>query len=287
MIWDAEDALRALYGDGLRDLTRDGYQEELRRLRKQNPNLSRQVERILRPYLEKRVFPRRQIEWPATSIGTRARLALLPENPHVHEDALVVRAVLGIPDDQVQADEGSIAWKHLQDFLTPQAARRVAEGSLALSWLHVHIQTAIGQTVLSEDVETLPPAMQESAVRSAKVKLASADIPNWLQLPPSGPAPYNQDASPIEWATGRLVECHRLPWSIALALTFYVLTLDNHRLSGLEPLQVSINYGDEATRDPDAFTVAVHGIGEIAYVVASQLALSGVLCLGGIIPPPR
>ncbi|MFC2000148.1 hypothetical protein ACFLXE_05265 [Chloroflexota bacterium] len=262
MIWDINSALKALYGDAVQDLTRDGYQEALRKLRKRNPTLARQAERILAPYLEEQVFLRKQKEWSATSAGTRARLALLPENPHVEEDTLAIRTALGIPDGHVNVEDNDILWKQVQDHVRPEAVRRVSEGNVASHWLHVHRQEMVGQSEQREQDDILPSAMWQSAASSAKVKLASANIPKWLQRPPSGPAPYNQSASPIDWATGRLIERHNLPWTAAPPLTFYVLTLDKGRISGLKSMQVNITYDDKTVGDLEAFTISVHGIDE-------------------------
>ncbi len=79
---DIGKALEALYGDGIRDLTAEGYIEAIGHLRKADPAAARRVERLLAPMLKEKLFLRRSRAWHETSEGTRARVVLLPGNPH-------------------------------------------------------------------------------------------------------------------------------------------------------------------------------------------------------------
>lgn len=88
------EALEALAQGGMVDLRTPGFQEALHSLRQADPARARQVERTLEPFLRERVFARREMAWQETSEGTRARLALLPHNPHLRQDVDAVRAVL-------------------------------------------------------------------------------------------------------------------------------------------------------------------------------------------------
>ena len=63
-----QQALEHLYGDRVPNLTRWGYLEALRQLRRKDANLARRVERALEPFLQERAFPRRQIEWFDASV---------------------------------------------------------------------------------------------------------------------------------------------------------------------------------------------------------------------------
>ncbi|MSQ40944.1 MAG: hypothetical protein EXR55_04675 [Dehalococcoidia bacterium] len=72
-----------------------------------------------------------------------------------------------------------------------------------------------------------------------------------------GPDLYANPAVPMDWAAGRLVERHRLPWHVAAPLTFYVLSRDPDWITRLKPLSVAVNYEDDPSSDPGAFTVSV------------------------------
>ncbi len=259
---DVNEALRKLYGEGGRDLTSEGYQEALRQLRKADSAGADRVERVLAPYLKARIFRRRQREWHETSEGTRARLALLPGNPHVQADVHTIREVLGIPAGHVHAVEDDPTWKLLSKMVKPQDVRRVVEGNLVGWWLHLHREAAMGQMTGEEDEAGLPPELRASAVASAQVYLKASHVPAWLQRRPDGPQPYDKPSVPIDWASGRLGERHRLPWHVVVSLPFYILTQDPDWLTGLEPLQVEAAPGDSTSGDPEAFTVSVKGIDE-------------------------
>lgn len=98
-----EQALNVLYGNEERDLSGDGYQTALKKLRRKSPKLANQVERALGSTLET-VLPRRAIKWHETSRGTTYRLALLHENLVFQRDAENVRKVFGLPATGVSPD---------------------------------------------------------------------------------------------------------------------------------------------------------------------------------------
>ena len=138
-----EDALNELYGgDTVVDLTDERYRRAITELRRKDPTGTRRVERTLAPLLGKRVFPRRSKPWQSSSMGTRARLALLPKNPHVQADLQIVRTVLGIPGGQIQATDAHPLWRRLEGDVQPKAIRRAVEGLLAGPWLLMHRQEA-------------------------------------------------------------------------------------------------------------------------------------------------
>ena len=88
----------------------------------------RRGERILEPYLSRKVFPRRRRPWHRTSQSTRARLALLPENPHVRIDVQAIRSALCIPDNHVGALEDDPIRQALLGIVEPEFLKRAIEG---------------------------------------------------------------------------------------------------------------------------------------------------------------
>ena len=87
------EALDALYGGEVADFTPEVLLEAFRELRRSDPAKARQAQRLLSPQLDK-VFPRRLRDWTMSSAGTRARLALLSENPHFLTDVAAVRELI-------------------------------------------------------------------------------------------------------------------------------------------------------------------------------------------------
>ena len=252
------------------ELTFEGYQETLRVLRRTDSAAARRLERAIEPVLrEKGIFPRRRMPWHETSQGTRLRLALLSQNPHVEKDIDEARQYLGIPDRHIHLIKGDLLWGEVSKKVKPEAIRRVAEGNLAGDWLFLHRETAMGKTPTDDELTgLLSQPMKMSAVRSAGADLTSPQAPEWLRHPPNGPAPYQVPMSPIDWVTGRMIERHHLPWHIASALTFYTLTKDNTWVEHLELMEVEVRYGESGTKDQGAFTVVVKGIDE--YITASD-----------------
>jgi len=255
---DANEALELLYGNGVRDLTSKGYREAMEWLRSFDKTMARRVERILNPILKKRFFPRRQREWYETSEATRARLALLPGNPHVQADVRTVREVLHIPLGHIHTTQEHPLWKQLQDIMGPERVGRVVEGNLASEWFDIHRKAASGQTIEEGDSQILSLDMRESAILSAGVDLRATEVPEWLRRPLSKPGM----AAPIDCAAGRLIERHNLPWHTLTAITMFILTQDHSWIEGLEPLSIDIAGGRDPSIDPEAFSISVRNIDE-------------------------
>lgn len=262
-ITGVEEAFKVLYGGGFCDLTAEGYNEAMQKLRKVDPSKARSVERMLSNFLGMRVFPRRGRPWHETFEGTRARLALLPDNPHVELDVRAIRGVLGIPQDQIHATEDDLMWKDVRPFVKPQALRRVVEGILVGKWLHLHGQAAMGQLpdAKEDDYAILSAPLRESAVGSAKVNLQVAGSLDWLWLSPLKSDLQRQPMAPIVLAASMLAVRHHLPLRVNTSLIFYILTLDPSWITGLQAVEVDVAHG-EIDADPAAFTVAVKGIDE-------------------------
>ena len=260
---DLEKALETLYGNGVCVLTYEGYHDAMRRLRRQDKARAKRVERILAPFLAERIFPRRQREWHETSEGTRARLLLLPGNPHVQADVRSIREVLRIPLDQIHATEGDAIWKQLEDVVRPGRVRGVVEGHLASLWLNLHRKPAVGQAMDEEGNEMLSAEMRQSAVSSADVDLQAENVPEWLQcpLPPTRRA-HSESIAPLDRAAARLAKRHNLQQTAVPPLTFHILTQDPDWITGLDPLQIGISYGDDPHSDPGAFTVSLRELDE-------------------------
>ncbi len=258
-----EKAFQVLYGGGVRDLTAEGYNEAMRNLRKVDPSKARGVERMLSNVLSVRFFPRRGRRWYETSEGTRARLALLPSNPHVELDVREIREVLGIPQNQIHAVEDDPIWKDLISFVKPQAVRHVVEGNIAGWWLYLHRQAASGQLSNTEkdNYTILSVPVRESAEKSARVSLQDTRAPDWLRLPPPTPELQQQPMAPLDLAASKLAVRHHLPLRVTTSLTFYILTLDPSWITDLPAVEVDVTYGESDT-DPAAFTVTVKGIDE-------------------------
>jgi hypothetical protein len=230
---DEEEALAILYGNGFQDLTPEGYLTAISMLRRKDKALALQVERALDRVL-KEVFPRRNKGWYETSQGMRARLYLLPDNPHLEKDVMEIREVLGIPPDQVQASAAHPLWKKMEEVLGPESIRRAVEGTLAGRWLRIHRRSALAKPMGAEPgqlgaaraqpgEELLELETRESAEKSARLDLRNAvigltgkDIPQWLRRPPG----MAQAEMPMDWVAARLVERYRLSWLEGIDLSF-------------------------------------------------------------------
>ncbi len=273
MTYDKEKIKRALsklYGRGVRDLTPEGYREALSRLKTSNPNVARQVERALEPYLKEKVFPRRKVSWLNSSQGLRARLALLTENPHFQADVKIVRKALGIPRDQIKPNEDDPLWKEIASAkIKPNSIRKVWEGNLAGWWHGAHTLLAVGKKDKLSDEELYGPlqeTMRLSANKSAQVLFTSKDVPGWLKQKPLGPPPHDSDGAPLDRAVGRLVERHRLPWHAGLPLTFYVITENPEWVKDIELLSVSRSYSHYRPYETSAVGITLEGIDEFITV---------------------
>jgi len=264
---DANEALELLYGNRVCDLTSEGYREAIGRIRLYDKALARRLERILDPILKKRVFPRRQREWYETSEATRARLVLLPGNPHVQADVRIVREALHIPPGHIHTTQEHPLWKHLQviirpEELSPERVRRIVEGNLVGEWLHIHRRTASGQPMEEENGQMLSTEMRESAIASASVDLRVSEIPEWLRFPLGELGSHKGMEAPIDWVSVRLVERHNLPRRVLNRITMFILTQDHSWIEGLEPLRIDITRSRDPSGDPEAFSISVKNIDE-------------------------
>ena len=114
---DKQQALSLLFEDGERDLTAEGYTRALSALRDRDPAAAKRVERALASNLD-HLFPRRAKKWHDTSQGLRARLALLPLNPHLKQDVVEIRDTLTIPPNVVTAPEGHPLWRQMEEMFS-------------------------------------------------------------------------------------------------------------------------------------------------------------------------
>ena len=269
MTYDEEkknQALVKLYGSGVRDLTHEGYQEALSRLKASDSNAARQVKRILEPYLKEKIFLRKNIGWVNSSQGLRARLALLPGNPYLEADIKVVRKVLGIPKEHIKPNKDDSLWKEIaSSTIKPKSIRKVWEGNIVGMWHNVHTSLASGNKDVLIDEEShgsLQVTMRLSAIRSARVHFTGKDVPKWLKQIPTGEPPYDNTGAPLDRAVGRLVERHRLPWRATSPLTTYVLTENPEWIKDIELLSVSTSYSYYRLYETNTNSITVEGIDE-------------------------
>ncbi len=258
---DVHKALNILYGDGGRDLTSEGYIEAMHQLRLKDEAQARRVERTLAPILKERIFRRKQVEWYNTSEGTRIRLLLLPDNPHVQADAVTIRQVLGIPNGHVNVTEKDPLWQQLKASIKLEEIRRVAEGNLAGWWLHVHMKVASGQKTDGTDKAVLSSDLLESAAASATKDLRSKDIPDWMRQSANKSTSRFNLLAPLEYCASRLAERYHLPPQSVRSLNFYILTQDPSWITGIDPVVVDIKYTDEPGGH-DKFDVCLKGVNE-------------------------
>lgn len=291
----SDEALRELFGTDVYDVTAEGLAAALSDLRRRDKRRAQQVQRSLKPWLRERgIFPRRRVPWYATSQGLRARIALLPDNPHLEEDIRVVRQTLGIPADQLRAAPDSTLRRRIEEFFEfgghplteepPPVLRRTvvvsssgrpletaaqaADRNLSGQWLWCHRCTALGQPLdFGRDCPNLPPAAVRSAQASAVLDLASVSEPAWLHHQPRDSGPLLQSGVPIDRAVALLIERHRLPvvsW-VAGGLALYVVTDDSNWVShGSFPAtlaELGARHGINPASD-DSFGLAVAGLDE-------------------------
>lgn len=253
---DTEEALKILFGDQWRDLMAEGYQTALAALRQRYPSMARQVERALEPCLRK-AFPRRSKHWHDLSTGMRARLALLPENPHLVEDVHVIRSVLGIPAGEVRAKEGDRIWQQLGRYVRPELKERAVHGRVAEQWLDLHRRAALGGRPRSGARYGLSWAARQSAIERGRLNPSASACPEWLRRPPRNREGFQV---PMEWAVARLLERYRLPEIVGAGLQMFILTQD---VSWLR----DINFGRCLVAPPESlpyrgFSVTVSGLYE-------------------------
>lgn len=258
-------ALQTLYPHTTQDLTAEGYGEALQRLRSVDPALARRVQRALDPWLATRVFPRRQQPWHDTSAGTKARLVLLPVNPHFEADVVIIRTALGIPDGHIRLPNDHPAVQALRARLSPDGTQpdrpqRIIQRDQAAWWLHAHRDAVQRGTVSEPVIAALEPAFLGSAVRAAAATLEDEAPEPWLRRPQDAGG-ARESVAPMDWAIDRLLARHGLPSRIGVAVALFVLTQDPTCLTNLPPLAVRVAHPEQAA-DPGAFAVCVEGIDE-------------------------
>jgi hypothetical protein len=256
--------LRELHPEGgPYDLTFEGYQQAIQGVRDNDATRARRIEREAGPYFESRVFPRRRIPWTSTSQGLRARLHLLPQNPHLELDAGQLRAALGLDPAwfaRGPADEEGLGQLGLLRPETPEGEQRVIGGHRASTWLAIHSGFP-GAHEVDDDPFALPDEARRNAVAtgSAATTGVPAPLPQWAHLAPDAPDP------PLHQLAQQLLRRHHLPAvrSLELALLFHLLTgarsyLENRTLPAviieLSASGVAAGY--------DSFTVALAGLDE-------------------------
>ena len=300
---DLHGLLAAVYGPPPWDLTAQGVAAKLSALRRgedlpagirdleqrdreqKGRVLAKRLERLLEGSVGQRLFPGQQVPWQETSQGLRARLALLPENPHLELDVRAVSETLGIPPKHLQVGPGDAAWKaksepakpagirqRAEDELAdewpsipkpakPAAIRQLAEDELAHEWLSIHREAA-AQKAFRRRLFYLLRSAVPVAEASAAVDLANAPGPDWLQTVPALDAP-GDECGPIDRAIARLIERHRLPPTRAAArrLIRYLLTGNSAWLTGWHLSMALVRTpGESVEPGYDSLTVTVVGL---------------------------
>jgi hypothetical protein len=216
------------------------------------------------------------MEWYDTSQGVRARLSLLPGNPHFDEDVCTIRKNLLLPpdhmkistkDEQVNELKHSMLFENIQEPHRTELAKRTVEGNLAGWWLQAHRMVASSSkdaVLLSDIKKMIPVELYRSAVNSAAINLALPDVPEWLHRQPVKSKPNAIIISPIDWATMKILKRYKLPDHIKGNIPVYVLTQDKYRITGLEPLNIKIGSDGDGGNctDEDAFDISLQGIDE-------------------------
>ena len=84
----------------------------------------------------------------------------------LQEDVRTVRAILGIPDGQIRAEQDDPLWKHIEDLVKPGFVRRGVEGNLAGWWYQLHRDIASGRIPDREIEDALSLDVRQSAAVS-------------------------------------------------------------------------------------------------------------------------
>lgn len=251
------------------DFTPEVLLEAFRKLRRSDPAKARQAQRLLSPQLDK-VFPRRLRDWTMSSAGTRARLALLSENPHFLTDVAAVRELIQIPDDELRV---STPRGYRQVFRSGTAeAHQLAETQVVLGWLQLHDDTCRGTPLESDPgnpstgraslADLLSSDARASAIAAAGLDFSRADTPKWLGVPTAEDRGAASHRTPFEHAVRALIARHRLPAHTFVPVISYVLTRDPIWLRELSPLSVRVTEVGEELECPDSIGVEIEGIDE-------------------------
>jgi hypothetical protein len=258
-----DEALHILYGDGTRDLSDEGFQAALIRLRNTSPDLERPVVRALKPVLEEYAFPRRKTAWQDTSRGLRARLFFLPENPHLERDTQDIRNVLGVAPGLFEVREGDALWTETATIVSDRAkVRRVAVANRLAKWVSLHRHFAAGHSIdRASYFSHVTEGGVAAAEQSARIDLSGDMLPAWLGGDPMRGAPYDN-------AVARLCDRHHLPMGhqITDAVGFYALSGDRVFVSNVNFVRALIALGSAASDKPhgtyDSFTISIGGVDE-------------------------
>ena len=276
---DLHDLLAAVCGPPPWDLTAQGVAAKLSALRRgeglpagirdleqrdreqKGRVLAKRLERLLEGSVGRRLFPGQEIPWQETSHGLRARLALLPENPHLERDVHAVRQALGIPEKHLCVNPGDAVWEVKAKLAKPAAIRELAEDEVVHEWLSIHREAA-AQKAFRRRLVYLVRSAVPVAEASAAVDLANAPGPDWLQTVPALDAP-GDERGPIDRAIARLIERHQLPPTRAAArrLIRYLLTGNPAWLTGWDLSMALVRTpGESVEPGYDSLTVTVVGL---------------------------
>jgi len=94
-------------GQDVRNMTGRGYLEALKRLRQKDGPAAKRADRTLDKEVLPRILPRRTLGPIDTSWGLKARLALLPSNPHFAQDVALIRKIFELPEDWLDSSYGN------------------------------------------------------------------------------------------------------------------------------------------------------------------------------------
>lgn len=255
-----QSAMDDLYsGQDVRNMTGRGYLEARKRLGQKDSSAADRADRALGKETLPRILPRRNLGPLDASRGVKARLALLPGNPHFAEDVALIRKIFELPVDWLDSSYGkeleAIAASRFEDEAMSQ---RLARDLMALEWLSIHNAEAEGSHDADPLFEGLPAALAESAKAAAVMDLEQIQAPPWV----AAQADSDSSESPFQRVCLNLLHRHRLPERIIHNACMHVLTADFRHLDGLEFLGVSVTNGPTFGNRPRSFDITVSGIDE-------------------------
>lgn len=266
------DGLGELFPNALYDLTATGFQRAVVELRRSDPTRAARILRSAAPRL-RNVFRLRQVPWQDTSVGLRARLLLLDQNPHLARDAEEARVALGLKPEPASIPEpeaidaflrATEKWAAKPRWASDASAvRRVAEAQRAGDWLAGHRRIALGQPCEPElDLAGVSPTALLAAESSAQVDLNSPLNPSWMRGTVS-------DEAPVDHVVARLCDRHRLPPTseVRAHIANFLLTANESHLRGIRFSDALVALAAIARTDSwahayDSFDITVGGIDE-------------------------
>jgi hypothetical protein len=246
-------------GQDVRNMTGRGYLKALKDLRSNDSSAADRVDRTLDKEVLPRILPRRTLGPIDTSWGLKARLALLPSNPHFAQDVALIRKIFELPQDWLDSSYGKelAVWtaSALQDNATSIA---LARDVMAQDWLTVHEAEAEGNHDPEPLFEQLPTPLAETAKATALMNLQEIQAPPWV----GAQADSDSSESPFQKVCLNLLRRHRLPDHIIHNTCMCVLTSEFRHLDGLEFLGVSVTNGPTFANRPRSFDIQISGIDE-------------------------